>query len=280
VRIVQMSDIHVGTGAFKPRLMEAAVEETNAYAPDLVAVVGDLTTKGYLEEFEEAKSYLDRLECPNVVVVPGNHDAHNVGHYHFEDLFGTRERETTFPVAGGEARVVALDSTEPDLEEGEVGREHYAWIDNEFRGWDGGPKVVVVHHHLLDIPGTGRDRNILRDAGDLMALLRELGVDLVLSGHRHVPYVWAVSGMLIVNSGTVSSTRVRGYMRPSYNRIEVGPEGVRVTMKHPGGDEEPLASGPWRPGSSVRLHPDPERYVRFDRLPVFEADELRGKGDL
>ncbi len=56
MRIVQMSDIHVGTPLFRSDFMEAAIEETNAYAPDLVAVAGALTTAGYRWEFEEAKS--------------------------------------------------------------------------------------------------------------------------------------------------------------------------------------------------------------------------------
>ena len=32
MRIVQLSDIHVGSGLFKPELLAAAVEETNALA--------------------------------------------------------------------------------------------------------------------------------------------------------------------------------------------------------------------------------------------------------
>jgi Icc protein len=213
VRIVQMSDIHVGS-TFVPDLMVAAIEEINDFGPHLVAIPGDLTTKGYREEFKEAKAYLDRLECENVVVVPGNHDSHNVGYYHFEDLFGKRERSLTLSVPEGEAKVVALDSSEPDLDEGQVGREHYGWLDSEFRGWDRGPKILVIHHHLLDLPGTGRDRNILRDAGDILAILRELEVELVLSGHRHVPYVHNVSNTLIIYCGTVSSTRVRDSCAP------------------------------------------------------------------
>jgi 3',5'-cyclic AMP phosphodiesterase CpdA len=69
------------------------------------------------------------------------------------------------PLAEGEAKVVALDSTKPDLAEGEVGREHYGWLDSELRDWDRGPKIVMVHHHILAVPGTGRDRNNLRDSG-------------------------------------------------------------------------------------------------------------------
>jgi 3',5'-cyclic AMP phosphodiesterase CpdA len=153
-----MSDIHTGTPLFKPEFLAAAVDETNAYAPDLVAVAGDLTTAGYRWEFEEAKSYLDRIECPNVVVIMGNHDAKNVGYQHFEDLFGQRARSVTFPVPEGEAKLVALDSSKPDLAEGEVGRENYGWIDAELRGWDRGPKIVMVHHHLLAVPGTGNDQ--------------------------------------------------------------------------------------------------------------------------
>ncbi len=230
MKIVQMSDIHVGSGLFRPELLEAALEETNALEPDLVAVAGDLTMEGYRWEFEKAKEYLDRLECPNVVVVPGNHDAKNVGYRHFEEFFGLREGTATVPFHDGEAKVVALDSTKPDLDEGEIGREHYAWIDSEFRSWDRGPKIVIVHHHILAVPGTGRDVNNLRDAGDVMAIFRELKVDMVLSGHRHVPYVWSISGVRIVHSGTASSMRVRGTMPPSYNVIEFDVEIVRIML--------------------------------------------------
>ena len=165
MKIVQMSDIHVGSSLFRPELLSAAIEETNALSPDLVAVVGDLTMEGYRWEFEEAKGYLDRIECENVVITMGNHDARSVGYRHFEEFFGARESAVTVAVPEGEARVVALDSTKPDLDEGEIGREHYAWLDPELRGWDRGPKIVMIHHHILAVSGTGRDVNILRDAG-------------------------------------------------------------------------------------------------------------------
>jgi 3',5'-cyclic-AMP phosphodiesterase len=84
--------------------MEAAIEETNTFAPDLVAIPGDLTTEGHREEIEEAKSYLDRLECQQMVVVPGNHDGPNVGYYHLEDFFGKRESSLTRIIHGGEFR--------------------------------------------------------------------------------------------------------------------------------------------------------------------------------
>ena len=268
MRLVQMSDIHVGSGLFRPDLLSAAIEETNSLKPDLVAVVGDLTMEGYRWEFEEAKEYLDRLECPNVVVGMGNHDARSVGYRHFEDLFGMRERSVTVPVREGEAKVVSLDSTKPDLDEGEVGREHYRWLDSEFRDWNQGPKILMIHHHILAVPGTGRDVNILQDSGDVMAILRELRVDMVLSGHRHVPYVWSISGVRIVHSGTVSSMRVRGTMPPSYNVIELDDDSVEINLREPGKDaDQPLASFSRNPVSTSVFYPDFDRFVLYDRLP-------------
>jgi predicted phosphodiesterase len=88
-----------------------------------------------------------------------------------------------------------------------------------------------------------------------------------LSGHRHVPYVNNVSNTLIVHCGTVSSTRVRGFMRPSYNRIELDGDEIHITLRYPGEGEEPLASGSWRPVANIVFHPPYERYVRYDRLP-------------
>src|SRR5919202_4140554 len=113
MKIVQMSDIHLGSSLFRPDLLSSVVEETNALEPDLVAVAGDLTTEGYRWEFEEAKGYLDRIECPNVVVIPGNHDARSVGYRHFEDFLGMREGTVALGVPEGEAKVVAIDSTKP-----------------------------------------------------------------------------------------------------------------------------------------------------------------------
>ena len=273
MRIVQISDIHVGSGLFRPELLDAAIEETNALEPDLVAIAGDLTMEGYRWEFEEATGYLDRLECQNVVVVPGNHDAKNVGYRHFEEYFGLREGAVTVNVPEGEAKIVALDSTKPDLDEGEIGREHYAWIDSEFRNWERGPKIVIVHHHILAVPGTGRDVNNLRDAGDVMAIFRELKVDMVLSGHRHVPYVWSISGVRVVHSGTASSMRVRGTMPPSYNVIEIDDQSVRITLKQPAKGkegEDPLASFARAPVSTSEFYPDFERFVLYDRLPFIK----------
>ena len=158
-------------------------------------------------------------------------------------------------------QVVAIDSSKPDLAEGEVGRERYLWIRQQF-AMESDFKIFVLHHHLVPVPGTGRERNTVWDAGDVLALLAELQVDLVLSGHKHVPHLWLLDHVLIVNSGTVSSHRVRGYTRPSYNVIEVSEEHVRVTLAYPGTGQR-LAGELDR--GRMALHTSPELASMFSK---------------
>jgi 3',5'-cyclic-AMP phosphodiesterase len=226
--IVQISDLHCGTQFFLPNLLERAITEVNDLRPEIVICSGDLTTFGFKEEYALAKDYLDRIQCDCLVVIPGNHDSRNVGYVHFEDLFG--DRNSVLRKNG--VTLVAVDSTEPDLDNGQIGRGRYGWIEEQF-AVPAVLRIFVVHHHLLPVPGTGRERNIVNDAGDALECLQRAGVDLVLSGHKHVPYAWKLEDLLIVNAGTVSSSRLRGNGRPCYNIVEVSGTHVDVWRKYP-----------------------------------------------
>jgi 3',5'-cyclic-AMP phosphodiesterase len=227
--IAHLSDLHTGSQYFVSNLLDRALVEVNDLAPDLVVVTGDLTNMGYRQEFREAKEYLDRLTCTDVLVVPGNHDSRNVGYAHFERLFATRE-----PVLQKNGvTLVGVDSTEPDLDYGRIGRHRYSWIRDAFMERPDDFKVFALHHHLLPIPGTGRERNIVNDAGDILEVLADCGVGLVLSGHKHVPYAWRLENMFIVNTGTVATLRLRGDTKPCYNVVEIEDDHVTVTRRYP-----------------------------------------------
>jgi 3',5'-cyclic AMP phosphodiesterase CpdA len=148
---------------------------------------------------------------------------------HFEELFG--DRNSVLRV--GPVTVVAVDSTEPDLDHGQIGRGRYRWIEEQFAEGEPKLKIFVCHHHLLPVPGTGRERNVIYDAGDTIECLQRAGVNLVLSGHKHVPYAWRLENLFVVNAGTVSSLRLRGKTRPCYNVIEVAGTHVDVWRKYP-----------------------------------------------
>jgi 3',5'-cyclic-AMP phosphodiesterase len=184
---------------------------------------------GFRQEYREAREYLDRLDCPDRIVVPGNHDSRNVGYLHFERLFGAREGA----LHKKDVTIVGIDSTEPDLDYGRIGRHRYDWIAESFAEEPDNFKIFALHHHLLPVPGTGRERNVVHDAGDALEVLLRAGVKLVLSGHKHVPYVWRLEDMFVVNTGTVSTLRLRGDTKPCYNFIEIAGSQVTITRRYP-----------------------------------------------
>ena len=241
--VAHLSDIHVGGSRYDPRLLAVAVDEVNREGPDVVVVAGDLTGGGYAEEFRGAREALDRVECERLVVVPGNHDARNVGDLRFEEHFGERHTQHRFSCSGVEVALVAADSSEPDIDEGEIGRDRYEFLRAGFAE-AADLRILVIHHHLVAIPGTGRERNQLLDAGDVLALLRDECVDIVLSGHRHVPYVWPIAGTLIVHAGTASTRRVRRFPDPAYNLVRVDDDAINVELCVPGGRRHSLGRYP------------------------------------
>ena len=215
--------------------MNRVITELNQLEPDIVVCTGDLTNEGYRQEYRNWVAYQERVRAP-MVVVPGNHDARNVGYLHFEELIGPRHWNRE--VRG--VRLVGADSSEPDLNEGQIGRERYGWIKEQF-ALPAELKVFALHHHLIPVPGTGRERATVSDAGDLLEVLIESGVNIVLSGHKHVPYVWRLENVYVVTAGTCSSLRLRGYTRPCYNIVEVEGDEVRIYRKFPFGGQTILA---------------------------------------
>ncbi len=234
--VAHISDFHIGSYHFIANLMNRTILELNELSPDMVVVTGDLTNEGFRQEYLTAKSYLDGLECERILVIPGNHDSRNVGYLHFQELFGSLFQDMEYEGLF----VMGIDSTEPDLDSGQIGREKYSRIVNNFHSMESF-KIFALHHHLLPVPGTGRERNIVSDAGDVLELLVYSGVDLVLTGHKHVPYVWKLEDMYVVNAGTISSLRLRGHTKPCYNVIEIREDLVRIFRKYPFGGRDVIA---------------------------------------
>jgi 3',5'-cyclic-AMP phosphodiesterase len=130
--IAQLSDVHVGGGRYREEFLRRAIAEVNEAEPALVVVAGDLTDDGYPDQYPLAKQELAALDCAQVVRVPGNHDARNVGYLRYEDGFGARDSRERLECGGLAVALVAVDSSKPDLDEGEIGREHYGWLEEGF----------------------------------------------------------------------------------------------------------------------------------------------------
>ena len=221
--IAHLSDLHVAGSHFMPAWADTVVDALHDARPDLAVVTGDLTTEGHADEYEKALTWLDRLPVGHRLVVPGNHDARNEGYAIFEEIFATR-----YPsYENDDVVVLGVDSSQPDIDDGHIGRSNYPLIASHLAP---GPRlrILAMHHHLVPIPGTGRERHIPADSGDVLRLCVELGIDLVLSGHKHLPWVWRLERTCLLTGGTATSRRLKGRSAPSFNLISVTDGDVQV----------------------------------------------------
>lgn len=218
MHIAHLSDIHYSKSwMFLHDSLQRCIDLVNEEAPDLVIVTGDITDYGLQREFEGVKKELERIRAPRLMV-PGNHDARHEGYKKFEEHFGAR----FFAVERDGWRFVGVDSSEPDIDEGHVGREQRKWLAEQLTDH----AIVFLHHHLVPVPNTGRERNVLVDAGEMLKLLESCEVPLVLSGHKHVPWVWNLDGMVVSTAGTVSCERTGASQ--SFDLIELTDAAVTI----------------------------------------------------
>ncbi|KZX15363.1 metallophosphoesterase family protein [Methanobrevibacter filiformis] len=219
--IAHISDLHVGTKGFNKDSLLYIVDEINSLKPDLIVLTGDLTEKGYYSEYLEVVEYLNLFKSP-LFSIPGNHDSRNVGNESFEEIIG--ERNWARKIDNGEEMLlIGLDSSEPDIDEGHVGRAQQIWMENilDEAVTHSLFSIVAIHHHVIPIPSTGREKSVLSDAGDVLKSLIDNNVDIVMCGHRHVPYLWKFENTLFISAGTTSSTKLRGKSLNSFNTYDI-----------------------------------------------------------
>jgi len=188
----------------QPDVLAALVADIKAYAPDHIAVTGDLTNFASVVEVEAARQWLSGLGAPDrITLSPGNHDA-LVGvraperFAAWSDWLGDGD-EAAFPrlrIRDGVAIINLCSAipTAPHLATGRLGRAQLARLeallaDPAHRDL---VRVVLIHHP--PIPGAVSRRKSLDDQDDLRAILALHGVDLVLHGHAHEGLVATTPG--------------------------------------------------------------------------------------
>ena len=103
--------------------------------------------------------------------------------------------------------------------------------------WAGYLRVAIVHHHLIHFPGQTLEHKgyeLMVDSADVLSLLADFDFDLVLTGHKHQPYVEAhsVGGkeILMVGGPTVGGFAPDNSFR-GLRRIEVFDRGDHRTFQ-------------------------------------------------
>lgn len=240
IRILHLSDIHFGCEN-KPAV--AAVRDFILSQPfDLLAVTGDVTTVGALQEFRDAAAWLKALPGPQLGT-PGNHDTP------YADLIARlfypfrRYDQHLGPAWRDGISVPGLVAQSINTARGVQIRLNWSKgaiseRDTERVGAilgkapEGALRVALCHHPLLEVTGgpmTGR----VRGGRDCASILARHNVDLVLSGHVHTPFALALpcgdERTYAVGAATLS-LRERG-APAGFNVIEAEESCVRVTAQ-------------------------------------------------
>ncbi len=192
--------------------LDAVVADMRKFAPDHVAVTGDLTHVGLPRECADARSWLQTLGTSDCVsLVPGNHDRYVAAAFDetvglWRAYFRGDNGATDFPFVRRRGRIalIGIDTaipTRPFLASGRAGaaqRERLARILQEaaaecFR-------IVLLHHSPLLDGHTRRKR--LSDASEITGVLMAHGAELIIHGHGHEERIDRLTGphgpMLVV----------------------------------------------------------------------------------
>jgi len=170
LRIVQISDIHIGQNLDKEQL-ERFVARVNALAPDLVCITGDIIDAPSAD-LEGFLPVLARVGAPHgVFAILGNHD-----HYSGADRVEAALRSLTpFTILRDQQTVITVNGQ----------RLHVVGLDDRGRDWARG--VAQVPYLATALAAIPPDEPVLLlcHRPDIFPQAAAGGVALTLSGHTH-----------------------------------------------------------------------------------------------
>ena len=242
-RIVHLSDLHFG--AHDEQLVEAVEWQVDQLKPDLVVISGDFTQRARTEQFRQACEFLEGLRerGHEVLGVPGNHDVplYDVLRRFLSPLARYRRfiDETLCPFIELPGVAVLGINTARSLtfKDGRINKQQVEFIRETFaRTSNDTMRVTVTHHPLFALEVGGEVERAIGRQELAPDAVEESGVDMVLAGHNHhassqdaSDLVTRAGGVLVVQAGTATSTRVRE-QEQSFNTIDIAELSATITV--------------------------------------------------
>jgi 3',5'-cyclic AMP phosphodiesterase CpdA len=248
-RIIHLSDLHFG--AHDEALVESVDWEVDELKPDLIVISGDFTQRARTEQFRQACEFLAamRERGHEVLGVPGNHDVplYDVLRRFLSPLARYRrfidESLCPFIELPGVAVLGINTARSLTFKDGRINKDQVEFIRETFaRTPSGSMRILVTHHPLFALTVGGEVERAIGRQELALDAVEESGVDMLLAGHNHhassqdaSDLVTRAGGVLVVQAGTVTSTRVRE-QEQSFNVIDIGEGSATIAVHAWNGD--------------------------------------------
>jgi 3',5'-cyclic AMP phosphodiesterase CpdA len=187
-------------------VLDALVSDVHGQAPDHIAVTGDFVNLALEAEFGPARAWLEAVgSADRVSIVPGNHDAYvRATRRRFSQTFASyldgddvSDHGGRFPFLRrrGPLALIGVSSavpTPPLMATGWLGRNQLEALDRLLNRLSTERlfRVLLIHHPLRSKSRAKR----LTDSGELRALLKQRGAELILHGHDHIHSTMWIDG--------------------------------------------------------------------------------------
>lgn len=228
-KILHLSDLHFGTE--DPQVVLALQQLAEEQQTQLNLLSGDITQRARRRQFADAVKFMQQLPGPTLAV-PGNHDlplfnlpARVFNPYgNYRRAFGER-LEPLYETS--ELLVIGLNTTHPARHvDGAVTQaqiERVSGLLNQAKPEQ--LRIIMQHHPVCAVEGSDV-ANLLINREQAVPAWTDAGMDILLAGHIHLPYILPLQGTQnnrrawAVQAGTGVSQRIRGNVPNSVNVIE------------------------------------------------------------
>jgi 3',5'-cyclic AMP phosphodiesterase CpdA len=239
-RIALLSDTHTnlrtnGNEAQFNVRFDKAIAAVNAAKVDFVLITGDLTNSGKEEEMAEFKKHVKKFKPP-VYFVPGNHDVGHKFNSGKKDGTVTRDRVELFEKNLGPSfftktkagvRVIGINTSL--LGSGyDRETEQWAFLEKELAKPAKTPPILFMHYppYVKTVGEAGGVYwNIEPEPRQrLLALAKQGGCELLLSGHLHHTLENRADGILLFSAPPISFGLPKNKQPEGWVLVTIAPE--------------------------------------------------------
>ncbi len=232
---IHMSDPQIGfrdnsVGFFQTnKLMQQAVEKSNALKPEAVIITGDLVDDS--DDFLQNaifKKNLELIQAP-AWLLPGNHDIKGYTPEN-RDAYVEQRGYDRFAFQLNDCAFIGIDTNPIKEDVTEAEEEQFTWLTAQLVASAGARYTFVFLHCPIIRESLKEPEDYFNFSMDrrrrYIDLFKKYGVDAVFAGHTHCQYSANVEGIRFCTAGAVGNCLGEGF--PGFHVVKIGRRGFEV----------------------------------------------------